>query len=85
MIIYQLRDGQLLRIHFPQLFSTLKKKENGFPEGHKPSGTTGTGLFPGGKAAGVWHCPPTQSSAEVKEKVQLYLYSLSGPSWPVLR
>jgi len=27
---------------------------------------------------------PYSSSAEVKEKVQLYLFSLSGPSWPVL-
>ena len=27
--------------------------------------------------------PPT-SSAEVKERVELYLYSPSGPSWPVL-
>ena len=31
---------------------------------------------------GVNH-PPT-SSAEVKEIVELYLYSTSGPSWPVL-
>jgi hypothetical protein len=28
------------------------------------------------------HPPP--SSAEVKERVELYLYSPSGPSWPVL-
>jgi hypothetical protein len=26
----------------------------------------------------------TPSSAEVKERVELYLYSPSGPSWPVL-
>jgi hypothetical protein len=31
---------------------------------------------------GVDH--PTPSSAEVKERVELYLYSPSGPSWPVL-
>ena len=31
---------------------------------------------------GVDH-PPT-SSAEVKERVELYIYSSSGPSWPVL-
>jgi hypothetical protein len=31
---------------------------------------------------GVNH--PHPSSAEVKERVELYLYSLSGPSWPVL-
>ena len=33
---------------------------------------------------GVNHPPPPQSSAEVKERVELCLYSLSGPSWPVL-
>ena len=32
---------------------------------------------------GVNHPPP--SSAEVKERVELYLYSPSGSSWPVLR
>jgi hypothetical protein len=31
---------------------------------------------------GVDH--PLSSSAEVKERVELYLYSPSGPSWPVL-
>ena len=44
----------------------------------------GTG-FIGGKVGGAWrgvdHPPP--SSAEVKETVQLYLYSPSGPNWPV--
>jgi hypothetical protein len=33
-------------------------------------------------ARGVDH--PPSSSAEVKERVELYLYSPSGPSWPVL-
>jgi len=32
---------------------------------------------------GVNHPPP--SSAEVKERVALYLYAPSGPSWPVIR
>ena len=31
---------------------------------------------------GVGH--PSPSSAKVKERVELYTYSLSGPSWPVL-
>ena len=31
---------------------------------------------------GVDHPPP--SSAEVKERVELYLYSPSGPSWTVI-
>jgi hypothetical protein len=43
-----------------------------------------TGSLPGVKrpGRGVDHHPP--SSAEVKERVELYLYSTSGPSWPVL-
>jgi len=34
---------------------------------------------------GAWSWPtPPPSSSEVKERVALYLYSSSGPSWPVL-
>jgi hypothetical protein len=53
-------------------------------EAHPTSYTMGTGSFPGGKAVGAWRWPPTPSSAEVKGRVKLYLYSPSGPLWTVL-
>ena len=52
---------------------------------HPASYTIGTGSFPGVKPSGrgVEHPPP--SSAEVEGSVELYyIYSPSGPSWPVL-
>jgi len=54
------------------------------PGAHPASCTMGTRSFPGAKrpGCGVYHPPP--SSAEVKERVELYLYSPSGPSWPIL-
>jgi hypothetical protein len=53
------------------------------PGAHPASYTMGTGSFLGVKwpSPGVDH-PPT-SSAEVKGRAELYLYSLSGPSCPV--
>jgi hypothetical protein len=42
------------------------------------------GSFPGVKRPGRGVVHPPTSSAEVKERVELYLYSPSGPSWPVL-
>jgi hypothetical protein len=38
----------------------------------------------GDKTARAWRWPPTTSSLEVQKRVQLYLYSPSGPLWPVL-
>ena len=40
--------------------------------------------FSGGKASEAWRYHPHPSSAEVKGRVELYLYSASGPSWRVL-
>ena len=54
------------------------------PGAHPTFYTMGTGSFRGVKrpGRGVDHLPP--SSAEVKGGVELYLYSTSGPSWPVI-
>jgi hypothetical protein len=41
-------------------------------------------LFPRCKAAEAWRWPLTTSSADVKERVELYFCSPFGPSWPVL-
>jgi hypothetical protein len=46
--------------------------------------STGSLSRGGGKVAGAWRQPQPPPSAEVKERVELYLYSHSGPSWPVL-
>ena len=53
------------------------------PGAHPASYTMGTGSFLGLKRPerGVTTNP---SSAEVKERVELYLYSPSGPSWPII-
>jgi hypothetical protein len=40
--------------------------------------------FPGVKRPGRDVDHPAASNAEVKERVEIYLYSPSGPSWPVL-
>jgi len=42
------------------------------------------GLFARCKVAGPWHSPPTPSTAELKKRVELYHYSPSGPTWPVI-
>jgi hypothetical protein len=52
------------------------------PGAHAASNTLGTGSLPG-VTAGAWRWSPTPSSAEVKERVDLYLYCTTGPSWRV--
>jgi len=53
--------------------------QNG-PGAHPASYTMGTGSFPGVKRPGRGVNHPRPSIAEVKERVELYLYSTSGPS-----
>jgi len=40
--------------------------------------------FPGVKRVGCGINHPPPSSAKIKERVELYLISASGPSWPVI-
>jgi hypothetical protein len=40
-------------------------------------------VFPGGIADGAWRWTPTPCTAEVKESIELYLYSPSWFSWAV--
>jgi len=56
------------------------------PKAHPASCTVGTGslLGDGGTVAGKWHYPPTSFSTKVKERVELYLCSPGGLSWPVV-
>jgi len=54
------------------------------PGAHPASCTMGTESFLGVKWHGRGIDHPHSSSAEVKERVELYLFSPSGPSWPVL-
>ena len=74
-------DGPGIKSRWQVRFSEPVQKG---PGAHPASYTMGTGSFLRVKRPerGVDHQPP--SSAEVKEKVELYLFSLSGTSWPVL-
>jgi hypothetical protein len=53
-------------------------------EAHPASYTMGTGSFLGVKrpGRGVDHPPP--NNVEVERRIELYFYSTSGPSWPVI-
>jgi hypothetical protein len=54
------------------------------PGAHPASCTMGTGSFPGVKLPWRGGDHPSRSGAEVKRRVELYHYSPSGPSWPVI-
>ena len=54
------------------------------PRVHPASCTMGTGSFLGVNRPGHGIDHPQPSSTKVKGRVELYLYSPSGSSWPVL-
>jgi hypothetical protein len=54
------------------------------PGAHPASYTMGIESFPGERQPGRVADHPPSSSAEVKERVARYIYSPSGPSWPIL-
>ena len=54
------------------------------PWAYPASCTMGTGSFPGVNRPGGWCWPPTPSKCRGHERVGLYLYSPSAPSWPVI-
>ena len=74
-------DGQGIESRWEARFSAPVQTGS---EAHPASYTKGTGSFPGVNRLrrGVGH--PLSSSAEVKERVELYLCSPSRPLWPVL-
>ena len=74
-------DGRGIGSRWGATFSTSVPTS---PGAHPSSYTMSTWSFPGVKrpGRGVDHPPP--SSAEVEGRVELYICSPSGPSWPVL-
>jgi hypothetical protein len=69
------------RIPMGAIFSAPARTDS---EAHPASYTIGTGCFPGVKRRGRGVDRQPQFNSEVKERVQLYLYSPFGPSWPVM-
>ena len=69
------------RIPIGVRFSTLLQTG---PGAHPASYAMDTESFPEVKRPGRGVNNPSPSTAEVKERVELYLYSLSWPSWPDL-
>ena len=79
------RDGKFaFAFTFTLAIYTYNYPVLGCPGAHPASYTMGTGSLPEVKwpGRGVDHLPPY--SAEVKERVELYLYSTSGTSWSVI-
>jgi len=78
LVLFLLGDSPTSEFLF--LYSAMKWS----PGAHTAPYTMGTGSFPGVKRPGRGVDQPPPSSAEVKERVELYLYFLSEPLLPVL-
>ena len=74
-------DGPGIESRWGESFSTPIQTG---PEAHPASYTMYTEAFPGVKRPGSGVNYPRPSSTEVKERVELYLYSPSVPSWQVI-
>ena len=81
-IVTELRAGQ--SGHQILVATTFSTPIQTSPGTQPASYTMGTGSVSRCKVDEAWHWPPTPSSAEVKERVELYLYSPSGTLWPIL-
>jgi len=77
-------DGPAIEFRIPvrgEIFRTSPDQPSGLPASCR-MGTGSLILEIKPLGCGADHVPP--SSTEVEERVQPYLYSPSGPSWPVL-
>ena len=74
-------DGSGIESRWGQRFSAPVQTG---PGAHPDSCTMGTGSFPGVKRPGRGADHPPPSKRRGHERVELYLYSPSGPSWSVI-
>jgi hypothetical protein len=84
LVSYLIRERNTFLLLLPWVY---EKNWNGWSRDGIPVGARfstsiqtapGYCVFSESKSAGVWRWPTTQSSAEVKERVGLYVYFLSG-------
>ena len=82
--VQNLATDWTVRVSHPGGGSEISRTHPDRPWGPPSLLYNGYRIFPWSNAAEAWRWPPTLSSANVKERVELYLYSTSEPSWPVL-